>query len=82
MSKPVICSARGTTWTGYPPIYHRACRLLIEHGAYPPDPAAVRRVIAQALWAVRAKYGTRFARTEARHLASVVGHFPLKGGRR
>lgn len=61
-------------FNGYPPAYHSAMNYLIRSNngtSIIKSKAMGRKVIADALRAVKAKYGTCFARNERNHMMFV-----------
>jgi len=62
----------------YPQIYHEACHHLIAYGGHGGNRLQGRKIIAQALRALRAKFGRERAQAERRGLLFIAGHFPLK----
>ena len=62
----------------YPLVYHKAIAHLVAFGGHGGDPVRGRRLIAQALKALRAKYGRERAASERRHMLFISGQFPVK----
>jgi hypothetical protein len=64
-------------YTNYPPIYHSALNHLIEYGPW-VDSTVGRQKCADALKAIRAKYGRERAIRERDHMRQICGIFPVK----
>jgi hypothetical protein len=62
----------------YPKVYHKACNYLVRFGAHGPNKAYGRHLIAQALVAIRHKFGHETARFERRCMLFISGMFPEK----
>ena len=61
----------------YPKVYHAACNHLVHYGGRNRT-AEGRKLVAQALRALRAAFGRAVAQRERRHLLFISGHFPVK----
>lgn len=62
----------------YPPVYHKAINHLVAFGGHGGDTNAGRKLIAQALRALRDQYGRERASNERRHMLFISGQFPIK----
>jgi hypothetical protein len=61
--------------------YQKACNHLVAFGSYGGDRAQGRKLIADALRVIRAKYGREAARRERYHMLFISGQFPVKCGK-
>ena len=62
----------------YPPVYHKASAHLVAHGGHGGDTVKGRRLCAQALRALRAKFGREFAINARYGMLFISGQFPVK----
>ena len=62
----------------YTPIYHEACRHLINYGGHGGDTVKGRQLIAKALRVIRNRHGNERALWERRHMLFISGMFPIK----
>ncbi len=62
----------------YPLVYHKAITHLVAHGGHGGDTAKGRLLCAQALRAIRNKYGRERAKRERYHMLFISGMFPIK----
>ena len=62
----------------YPRSYHAACAHLVAFGGHGGDTTKGRKLVAQALQALRRNFGSERAQTERRHMLFIAGHFPVK----
>jgi hypothetical protein len=67
------------TDTRYPQVYHLACNHLVAFGGHGGDTRLGRKLCADALRAIRAKFGRERAQRERFHLLFISGQFPVKG---
>lgn len=65
-------------FAGYPPVYHKACAHLVAYGGHGGNTRAGRKLVADALRALRARYGREFARDARGGLLFISGQFPVK----
>lgn len=62
----------------YPKEYHAACNHLVAFGAHGGDTVIGRKRCADALRAMRRKFGSGAARRERAHMLFISGQFPVK----